>query len=99
MVHTDTEDAEASGSVHVKQEHQKGKSDKAFYKRAYDMLHLVGNVEVQREEKNTIFAEEVFLFLTSRIFEARGNVRSTAWVDVEEEDRKREEEKNKGVEG
>ncbi len=98
VIHTDTEDAEATGSVYVKQEHQEGMSDRAFYKREYDMLHLVGNVEVQREEKNTVFAEEVFLFLTSRIFEARGNVRSTAWVDVEEEDRKREEEKNKGVE-
>ena len=99
LIHTDTEDAEASGSVDVKQEHQKGKSDKAFYKREYDLLHLVGNVEVQREEKNTVFAEEVFLFLTSRIFEARGNVRTTAWMDVDEEQRKKEEEKNKEAEG
>ena len=79
-------------NVYVEQEHQNGKSDEAFYLRKFDMIHLVGNVEVQREDKNTVFAEEAFLFMTTRIFEARGNVRSTAWVDVEEERSQREEE-------
>jgi len=99
IVHTDTEDAEASGSVYIEQEHQNGKSDEAFYLRKFDMIHLVGNVEVQREDKNRVFAEEAFLFMSTRIFEARGNVRTTAWVDVEEERSQREdEEETEGAE-
>jgi len=92
VVHTDTEDAEATGGVNMEQEHQKGKADVAYYVRQFDMIKLKGNVEVQREEKNTIFADEAILFMTTRVFEAYGNVRSTAFIDVEEERSKRKEE-------
>ena len=92
IIHTDTEDAEATGEVYIEQEHQNGKADKAFYIREFDMIRLEGNVEVHREEKNTVFANEALLFMSTRIFEARGDVRTTAFIDVEEERGKREEE-------
>jgi hypothetical protein len=63
------------------------------------MIRLEGNVEVHREEKNTIFANEAYLFMSTRIFEARGDVRTTAFVDVEEERQKRKEEEESGEEG
>ena len=93
--HTDTEDAEAEGDVYIKQEHQNGKADRADYIRKYDVIRLFGNVAVKREEKHTLFCDEAMLFMTTRIFEALGDVRTTAWLDVDEELDKREEEKEK----
>lgn len=99
---TETEDFEAEGNIRVWQEHQEAKMDYAKYLKEMDRLGVSGNVEVHREDKHNLLSNEGILWLTTKVYEAFGDVKSDAMLDVEEEiDKAKEagEEKPEGEEG
>jgi lipopolysaccharide export system protein LptA len=96
---TDTEDFEAEGNIRVWQEHQEAKMDYAKYLKAMDRLGVSGNVEVHREDKHNLFSNEGILWLTTKVYEAFGDVKSDAMLDVEKEVDKAKEEGKEVTEG
>ena len=95
MLHVWTVDeiVEAIGSVYGEQDNQNLATDFAKYIADLDMVYLNGHVAVNREGKHSLLSNEAFMFLTTNIFEALGNVQTRVMVDVEEQrDRRNQEE-------
>ena len=97
MLHVWTVDevAEAVGAVYGEQDNQNLATDFAKYIADLDMVYLLGNVRMNREDKHSLLSNEAFMFLTTNVFEALGAVRTRVMVDVEEE-RDRGEEEGEG---
>ena len=87
MVHAwmDDEIVEATGSVHAEQDNQDGSTDFLRYLGHLDMAYLRGNVIVNREAKHKLVSNEGFIFFSTNVFEALGNVLTTVMVDVEKQ--------------
>jgi hypothetical protein len=51
----------------------------------FDMAYLNGNIAVHREGKHQLMSQEGFIFFSTDIFEALGNVETKVMVDVEEQ--------------
>jgi hypothetical protein len=81
----DDEIVEASGTVKGEQDNQDGAADFVRYLGKYDMAYLRGNLVVNREGKHKLMSEEGFVFFSTDVFEALGNVQTTVMVDVEEQ--------------
>jgi len=90
---TEDEDFEAEGNVKAWQEHQEASMDKAVYTKEFDRLQVFGNVKFARESKHDLLSDEGILWLTTKVYEAFGNVKSKGKIDVEEEMEKIKEEK------
>ncbi len=90
---TEDEDFEAEGNVKVWQEHQEASMDKAIYTKEFDKLQVFGNVIFKRESKHDLLSDEGILWLTTKVYEAFGSVKSKGKIDVEEEIDKMKEEK------
>ena len=90
---TEDEDFEAEGNVKVWQEHQEASMDKAIYTKEFDKLQVFGNVIFKRESKHDLLSDEGLLWLTTKVYEAFGSVKSKGKIDVEEEMDKIKEEK------
>ena len=95
---TEDENFEAEGNVKVWQEHQEAVMDKAIYTKELDRLQVFGNVKFARESKHDLLSDEGILWLTTKVYEAFGNVKSKGKIDVEEEMEKIKEEKEEGSE-
>lgn len=91
---TDDENFEAEGNVKVWQEHQEASMDKAIYTKELDRLQVFGNVKFKREAKHDLLSDEGILWLTTKVYEAFGNVKSKSKVDLEEEIEESIEEEN-----
>jgi hypothetical protein len=91
QVWMDDEIVEATGNVYAEQDNQNLKCDFARYIGEFDMAYLTGSLEIFREEKNHLLSNEGFLFFTTKVFEALGEVQTTVMVDVEERTRENRE--------
>lgn len=74
---------EATGNVKGEQDNQDLTADFARYVGKFDMLYLKGNVVVHREGKHQLTCNEGFVFFSTKIFEALGNVEAKVTVDAE----------------
>jgi len=98
---TEKKDFEADGNVKAWQEHQELDADKAIYKKETDRLFMQGNVKMFRkdkensEKKDDLASESLIMWLTTKVYEAFGQVESIKKIDVEEERQKAKEEKEK----
>jgi len=92
----DDEIIEAEGAVKGEQENQDLSADFVRYLGEYDMLYLRGNIVVNREAKHQLMSEEGFVFFSTNVFEALGNVRTKLMVDVEERRAEAQRQKEEG---
>jgi lipopolysaccharide export system protein LptA len=81
----DDNDVEATGSVKGEQDNQDLATDYLKYIGEFDMAYLRGNITVHREGKHQLMSQEGFIFFSTDIFEALGNVETKVIVDVEQQ--------------
>jgi hypothetical protein len=93
LVHVwmDDNKGEAMGSVKGEQDNQDGSADYVRYLGDIEMAYIRGNIIIHREGKHTLTSGEGFLFFSTKIFEALGNVETSVMVDIEKERQKRQQ--------
>ena len=96
---TEKKDFEAEGNLKVWQDNQEMTADKADYKKAQDRLMAYGNVKILRKDKDDMASDKLLMWLTTKVYEAFGNVMSNKKVDIEEERQKAKDEKSKQESG
>jgi len=83
-VWTRDEIVEATGTIFGEQDNQDLACDFLRYLGKLDMLYLRGSIILHREGKHQLMSNEAFMFLSTNVFEAFGQVQTTVTVDVEE---------------
>ena len=74
-IYTDTDDALASGTVHITQNENEARSDQALYKDDVEKIYMSGNVTMKKGDK-WIEAKQVVVSIQDESFEASGNVQT-----------------------
>jgi hypothetical protein len=85
----DDNKVEAIGSVKGEQDNQNGAADFVRYIGDFDMAYIRGNILINREGKHSVSSGEGFLFFSTKVFQALGNVVTKLMVDVQKEQDKR----------
>ncbi len=83
-VWTSDEIVEATGNVFGEQDNQDVTCTFLKYMATLEMIYMLGPLTVHREDKHQLMSNEAFLFLSTNVFEALGQVQTTVMVDVEE---------------